>query len=52
MSTYPLKTLLALWEHSKVTLEQIVGHMLQRLFNHEERLRALEKAAGLPSPEP
>jgi flagellar biosynthesis chaperone FliJ len=48
MSTHPLKTLLALWEHSKVTMEQIIGHILQHLSNHEDRLRSLEKQAGRP----
>lgn len=33
-STYIPTLLLELWEQSKLTLEQAVGHILQRLRNH------------------
>ncbi|MEZ4862147.1 MAG: hypothetical protein R3C14_12595 [Caldilineaceae bacterium] len=51
MSTYPVKKLLDLWAQGRLTLEQAIGHILQRLLDHEARLRALEKAAGLPPQE-
>jgi hypothetical protein len=51
MSTYLPAQLLALWTKSKLTLEMAVGHILQRLVNHEERLRRLEQRAGLPPQE-
>ncbi len=51
MATYLPERLLELWAKSQLTVEMAVGHILQRLLNHEERLRALEKRAGQPPQE-
>ncbi|MEZ4862138.1 MAG: hypothetical protein R3C14_12550 [Caldilineaceae bacterium] len=42
MSTYPVKKLLDLWAQGRLTLEQAIGHILQRLLDHEALL-------GLPA---
>jgi len=41
-STHPLKELLEMWEHRKLTPEQAIGHLLQHLATQEQRLTALE----------
>ena len=38
MSTYDAKTLLELWKKGELTTEMAVGHLIQRLLDHEERL--------------
>ena len=48
MSTYLPEQLLSLWAKSKLTIEMAIGHILQRLLDHEERLRRLERLAGHP----
>lgn len=46
MSTYLPKPLLDLWAKGMLTVEMAIGHILQRLLDHEERLRALEREVG------
>ena len=41
-STHPLKELLEMWEHRKLTVEQVIGHLLQHLAALGQRLTALE----------
>jgi hypothetical protein len=48
MSTYLPDQLLALWAKGKLTLEMAIGHILQRLLDHEERLRRLERGTHQP----
>lgn len=50
MSTYPASDLLHLWDRSKLTPEQTIGHLLQhvaeltrRLAEVESHLRRLEQ---------
>ncbi len=43
MATYDAKTLLELWKQGELTTEMAVGHLIQRLLEHEERLRMLER---------
>lgn len=50
MSAYDAKTLLTLWIKGELTTEQTVGHLVQRLLDHEERLRALERQTDPPPP--
>ncbi len=47
-STYPPQTLLEKWKKGEMTAEMAVGHLMQRLLDHEERLRVLEKATNQP----
>ena len=47
-STYSPQTLLDLWKKVELTIEMAVGHILQRLVNHEERLQALERQGNQP----
>ena len=41
MSTYLPEQLLSLWAKSKLTVEMAIGHILQRLLDHDQRLRRL-----------
>ena len=43
MSTYDAKTLLELWKKGELTTEMAIGHLVQRLLDHEERLCILER---------
>ena len=51
MGTYLVEQLRDMWDKGKLTLEMAIGHILQRLVNHDERLRRLERRVNLP-PEP
>ena len=51
MSTYLPKTLLEMWSKSMLSVEMAIGHILQRLLNHEERLSKIEKQLGHPPQE-
>ena len=55
-STHPLKELLPMWEHGKLTPEQAIGHLLQhqaallqRIATLEARLNQLEKRPPTPA---
>jgi hypothetical protein len=39
-----LDELIARWEQEEVTVEDVIGEILQRLRRHNERLRELERA--------
>ena len=43
MSTYPIAELLVMWERSKLSVAQAVGHVFQHLDAHVRRIRALER---------
>ena len=43
MSTYSLTDLLSRWAKGQLTLDQVIGHILQHLIALEKRLIALEK---------
>jgi len=43
LSTYPLRKLLELWALGELTVEQLLGHLLQHALAHEQRLSQLEK---------
>ena len=45
MSHYTLEQLIELWRREKLTLEQMIGQMLQILQEHERRLRELARRA-------
>ena len=51
MSAYHPKKLFELWSKSQLSIEMAIGQILQRLLNHEERLRAIERQLGLPPQE-
>jgi hypothetical protein len=41
VSNYSIEELIARWKKEEVTVEQVIGRMLQLLRSHEQRLRAL-----------
>ena len=43
MSTYPIQELLVMWERSRLSVVQAVGHAFQHLNDHVQRIRALEQ---------
>ncbi len=43
MSTYPIERLLQMWRREEVTVEQVIGHLLQHLAALEEQGKALQK---------
>ncbi len=43
-STYDPQTLLDKWKKGEMTTEMAMGHLIQRLLDHEERLQVLEHA--------
>ncbi|MBV7340153.1 hypothetical protein KFU94_70500 [Chloroflexi bacterium TSY] len=51
MATYLPKTLFEMWKKGELTIEMAIGHVLQRLLDYDERLRALERQANQPSQE-
>jgi hypothetical protein len=44
VSHYTLDELIARWKKGTVTVEQVIGQLLQLLRVHDERLRELERA--------
>lgn len=48
-STYPLDKLLALWRRGDLTVDQMVGHLLQHHIELEKRVHHLETS---PTPAP
>ena len=54
MSTYPLPELVQRWSQGQLTVEQLLGHLLQNLHALEQRVSQLEKAqrTSLQSPIP
>ena len=51
MATYDVQTLLDKWKKGELTTEMAVEHLIQRLLDHEERLRTLERALNQPPQE-
>jgi len=43
MSTYPIEKLLQLWRREELTVEQIIGHLLQHLAALEAQTQAIQK---------
>jgi hypothetical protein len=43
MSHYTLEDLIALWKREELTVEQMVGQLVQALAAQEQRLHALER---------
>ncbi|MEZ4860449.1 MAG: hypothetical protein R3C14_04055 [Caldilineaceae bacterium] len=43
LSTYPLEKLLQLWRREDLTIEQMVGHLLQHLAALEAQGQALQR---------
>ena len=43
MSTYPLEKLLQLWRLKELTVEQMIGHLLQHLAALEAQGQMLQK---------
>ncbi|MEZ4865534.1 MAG: hypothetical protein R3C14_29760 [Caldilineaceae bacterium] len=43
MSTYPIEQLLKLWKQGQLTVEQVIGHLLQQVVALEKRLQELEQ---------
>ena len=43
LSTYPLEKLLQLWRREELTVEQMIGHLLQHLSALEAQGQALQK---------
>ena len=41
VSNYPIEELIARWKNEELTVEQVIGQMLQLLRSHEQRLRQL-----------
>ena len=41
-STHPLKELLEMWDHHKLTPEQAIGHLFQHVAAQEQRLTTQE----------
>lgn len=41
MATYPLKTLLKRWQREELTVEQVIGQIIQHLIALEKRLSRL-----------
>jgi hypothetical protein len=55
MSHYTLEELIARWRKENLTVEQMIGQILQVLRVHEQRLKEVGRAAPAPegeSPEP
>ena len=47
-STYPSQILLELWRKGEMTTEMAIGHLVQRLLDHEARLQGLKKLLKQP----
>ena len=43
MSTYPIEKLLQMWRLEELTVEQIIGHLLQHLAALETQGQTLQK---------
>jgi hypothetical protein len=43
MSTYPIEKLLQLWRSEELTVEQVIGHLLQHMAALETQSLALQK---------
>ena len=49
MSNYTVEELIARWRNEALTVEQMIGQILQVLRVHEQRLK--ESGRGAPAPE-
>ena len=43
MTTYPVKDLMNQWETERLTMEQIIGHILQHISALEEQIKDLQR---------
>ena len=43
MATYPTKELMNRWESERLTMPQIIGHILQHLLALEEQVKELKR---------
>jgi len=43
VSTYPTKELMNRWESERLTMQQIIGHILQHLLALEEQVKDLKR---------
>ena len=50
-SAPPVAKLLSLWKRNELTVEQMVGHMVQHLVEHEKRIQQVEQVST-SSPKP
>jgi hypothetical protein len=48
MSHYTVEELIARWRKEDLTVEQMIGQILQVLRVHEQRLREVARGAGPP----
>lgn len=51
MSHYTVDELIARWKRDELTVEQLLGQLLQVLREHEQRLKELARATP-PAPTP
>ena len=53
MSSYSIEELIARWKREELTVEQVIGQLLQLVQAHEQRLRELvRQRAGESAPSP
>jgi hypothetical protein len=52
MSHYTVEELIARWRKEALTVEQMIGQILQVLRAHEQRLKEVGRAASAPEGEP
>jgi hypothetical protein len=50
MAEYPLQELLSLWYREQVTVEQVIGQILQHLIALEKELGELKRQLSKPPP--
>ncbi len=50
MASYPLSELLSLWQREHLTVEQIIGQILQHLIAQEKQLDELKRRSPPPPP--
>ncbi len=47
MSAYELETVLNMWDVGKLTMEQVIGQILQLIVERDQRLQELERRMAL-----
>jgi hypothetical protein len=52
MSHYTVEELIARWRNEALTVEQMIGQILQVLRVHEQRLKDVGRAAPTPAGDP
>ena len=50
MARYPLRELLSLWERENLTVEQVIGQILQHLLALEKQPGDLKRQLSQPPP--